>query len=71
MIRDRARTWELLDNPPFVIQQAYISSITAQWRDPSLNLFEAVHKVLSDHVKQIIVEHFGHFGCGGLQQSIQ
>ena len=71
MIRDRARTRELPDNQPFVIQQAYISSITAQWRDPALNLFEAVHRVLSDHVKQIIVDHFGHFGCGGLQQSVQ
>lgn len=71
MPNDRARTRELPDNYPFVVQQAYISSITAQWRDPALNLFDAVHRILTDQVKQIITEHFGHFGRGGLQQSVQ
>jgi hypothetical protein len=71
LIISRARTRELPDNYPFVVQQAYISSITAKWQDPALNLFDAVYRVLSDQVKQIIVEHFGHFGRGGLQQSVQ
>ncbi|KIM86047.1 hypothetical protein PILCRDRAFT_5119 [Piloderma croceum F 1598] len=66
-----ARTRELPDNYPFVVQQAYISSIIAKWHDPALNLFDAVHRVLCDQVKQIIVEHFGDFGRGGLLQSVQ
>jgi len=53
------------------VQQAYISSITAKWRDPALNLFEAVNKILSDHLRQIIHERFEHFGRGGLQQIVQ
>jgi hypothetical protein len=68
---DSARTRELPDNYPFVVQVAYISSITEQWRDPALNLFEAVHGVLSDRVRDIIANHFGNFGRGGLQQSVQ
>ncbi|KAF7977729.1 hypothetical protein HWV62_2796 [Athelia sp. TMB] len=66
-----ARTRELPDNYPFVVQKGYILDVIKQWREPSLNLFDAVQRTLSGHLKKLIREHFGHFGRGGLQQLVQ
>lgn len=67
----RARTRELSDVYPFIVQEAYISSIIGQWKNPALDLFEAVCKILGDHVRELIHKHFGHFGNGALQHIVQ
>jgi hypothetical protein len=67
----RARTRELPDNYPFVVQQTYISAVMVKWRAPALDLFDIVHKILADYIRLIVVQHFGYFGRGGLQQSVQ
>lgn len=67
----RARTRELPDNYPFVVQKGYIADVTKEWRDPSLDLFDTVQRTLSGNVKKIVSQHFGKFGRGGLQQLVQ
>lgn len=70
-ILDSARTRELPDNYPFIVQAAYIADVTAKWYSPALTLFDAVDKVVSSHVNTIVDYHFGHFGRGGLKHLVQ
>jgi hypothetical protein len=66
----RARTRELPNHYPFVVEQSYISEVTVKWRQPALDLFEAVDQILNNHVQKIIAQHFRHFGRGGLQHLV-
>ena len=66
---NRARTRELPDNYPFIVHSWYISAFTKKWRQPALDLFHAVHLVLSGQIKVIVADHFGQFGS--LQNKVQ
>ena len=68
---DRARTRELPDNYPFVVQQSYISDVTGKWLKPALILFDEVDHVLANHVRDLVSKHFQHFGRGNLERMVQ
>jgi GTP-binding protein EngB required for normal cell division len=67
----RARTRELPDVYPSVVREFYISPVIEKWKDPALDYFEAVDKILCHHIKELIRKHFGSFGNGKLQRKIQ
>jgi GTP-binding protein EngB required for normal cell division len=67
----RARTRELPDVYPFVVQKAYISPVIDQWKDPALDYLEAVDRILFDRIGVLIRKHFGPFGNGKLQRRVQ
>jgi hypothetical protein len=67
----RARTRELPDVYPSVVRDFYISPVIEKWKDPALDYFEAVDKILCDHIRELIRKHFGSFGNGKLQRRIQ
>jgi GTP-binding protein EngB required for normal cell division len=66
----RARTRELPGIYPFVVQQLFISSITKQWAAPAKALCNAVYKIMSDYMRDIVTDLFASFGQGGLQQRV-
>ncbi|KAG2121234.1 P-loop containing nucleoside triphosphate hydrolase protein [Suillus clintonianus] len=66
----RARTRELPDNYPFIVQQTYIEEFTEKWADPSKDLFQAVYDILKDDLGTLVEEHFGKMGRGGALHSV-
>jgi len=66
----RARTRELPDHYPFVVQKAYITEFVKKWRQPSLALFDAVYDILKKDVETIVDRHFARMGRGVLKQSV-
>jgi hypothetical protein len=67
----RARTRELPGVYPPIVQLSYILPVIDQWQDPALDYFEAVDKILCDHIRELVRKHFGPFGNGKLQRRIQ
>ncbi|THG92532.1 hypothetical protein EW026_g8396 [Hermanssonia centrifuga] len=67
---DKAITRELPDHYPFVITKEYIEEVIAGWDVPARNLFDAMQRILSVQVKEIIVQHFSKFSQGGLLHNI-
>ncbi|KAL4066187.1 P-loop containing nucleoside triphosphate hydrolase protein [Scleroderma citrinum] len=66
----KARTRELPDNYPFVVQKAYIIEVLQKWKKPALNLFDVVYDILRADVEQIVDRHFAEIGRGGAKQSV-
>lgn len=66
----RARTRELPDNYPFIVQQAYIKEFTEKWETPSLILFDKVYDILKKDLSDLVHEHFGKMGRGGALHSV-
>ena len=66
----RARTRELPDHYPFVVQKAYITEFVKQWQQPSFALFDAVYDILKKDVENIVNRHFTQMGRGRLKQSV-
>lgn len=50
--------------------QEYITKITAQWDVPTRNFFDAVQKILTQYVKDVVSQHFSKFTHGGLHQHV-
>ncbi|KAG6382183.1 hypothetical protein JVT61DRAFT_833 [Boletus reticuloceps] len=66
-----ARTRELPDNYPFVVQRAYIKEITQKWSMPAMNFFEDVYAILKYDLAKLVDAHFAHMGNGNAKQAIQ
>ncbi|KAH0828920.1 P-loop containing nucleoside triphosphate hydrolase protein [Lanmaoa asiatica] len=65
-----ARTRELPDNYPFVVQRAYIKQVTDKWSGPAMVLFENVYTILRAEVAMLVEVHFEHMGNGNAKQAI-
>jgi hypothetical protein len=66
----RARTRELPDNYPFVVQKAYIQEFTEMWASPSKLLFDQVYDILKEDLSALVQEHFANMGRGGTLHSV-
>ncbi|KAG1734532.1 P-loop containing nucleoside triphosphate hydrolase protein [Suillus lakei] len=66
----RARTRELPDNYPFIVQQTYIEEFTKQWETPSQILFDKVYDILKKDLKDLVHEHFEKMGRGHAFHSV-
>lgn len=66
----RARTRELPDNYPFVVQKAYIDEFTKKWASPSNILFDQVYDILKKDLDTLVHEHFEKMGRGGALHSV-
>jgi len=66
----RARTRELPDNYPFLVQKAYITEFLKKWKQPALDLFDDVYGILKADVESIIDQYFATLGRGGAKQSV-
>ncbi|KAH6910212.1 P-loop containing nucleoside triphosphate hydrolase protein [Coprinopsis sp. MPI-PUGE-AT-0042] len=66
-----ARTRELPGHVPFVVQQAYIEEIIKKWQEPMSLLLQEVKVILTRHVMDLVLKHFGDFGQGGLEQRVR
>jgi hypothetical protein len=65
-----ARTRELPDNYPFVVQRGYIKEITNKWSGPAMVLFDQVYMILRDDLAKLVDYHFAHMGNGNAKQTI-
>ncbi|KAF9234014.1 P-loop containing nucleoside triphosphate hydrolase protein [Melanogaster broomeanus] len=65
-----ARTRELPDNYPFVVQKAYIEQFTKRWKLPAMDLYDAVYRILKADLAKLVEEHFAHLGKGNAKQSV-
>ncbi|KIK81251.1 hypothetical protein PAXRUDRAFT_832978 [Paxillus rubicundulus Ve08.2h10] len=65
-----ARTRELPDNYPFVVQKEYIKQFTKQWRQPAMDLFDNIHAILKADLAKLVKKHFAEMGKGNAEQSI-
>lgn len=65
-----ARTRELPDNFPFVVQRAYIMQITDQWSGPAMVLSEEVYAILRVDLAKLVDLHFEHMGNGNAKQAV-
>ena len=66
----RARTRELPDHYPFVVNKTFIDAVIKKWDTPAMDLCKTVHKVASEHVQKLVKQHFGSFGQGYLEQHV-
>ncbi|KAG0692056.1 P-loop containing nucleoside triphosphate hydrolase protein [Suillus ampliporus] len=66
----RARTRELPDNYPFIVQKTYIEEFTEKWALPSTVLCDAVYNILKKDLSDLVHEHFGKMGRGGALHSV-
>ncbi|KAG6810925.1 hypothetical protein H0H92_009760 [Tricholoma furcatifolium] len=66
-----ARTRELPQNYPFVVQETYIKAIIKKWHEPAQFLCRFVFQTLQRDVYKLIQIHFGEFGQGQLAQRIR
>jgi hypothetical protein len=66
----RARTRELPDNYPFIVQKEYIQEFTEKWASPSKLLFDQVHDVLKEDLSALVQAHFAKMGRGGTLHSV-
>lgn len=67
----RARTRELPDHYPFVVQQTFIDAVIKKWSSPAMDLCKAVHKVIFEHTQKLVKKHFASFGQGYLEQRVR
>ncbi|KAG6333571.1 hypothetical protein ID866_5520 [Astraeus odoratus] len=67
---NKARTRELPDNYPYVVQREYILEILKKWKRPALDLSEAIYDVLKGYVEAMVDRHFAKLGRGGVKQSV-
>ncbi|KIJ63497.1 hypothetical protein HYDPIDRAFT_29303 [Hydnomerulius pinastri MD-312] len=65
-----ARTRELPDNYPFVVQKAYIAQFTKRWRQPALDLFDEVYGILKLDLASLVEGHFEHVGQGNAKRAV-
>ena len=65
-----ARTRELPDTYPFVVQRGYIKEITDKWCGPAMVLFDEVYVILRDDLAKLVEDHFAHMGNGNAKQAI-
>ncbi|KAI6044502.1 P-loop containing nucleoside triphosphate hydrolase protein [Pisolithus marmoratus] len=65
-----ARTRELPDYYPFVVQAVYISTIVKKWKEPAVELFEVTNNIMRELVGKIVENHFGHLGKGSVKQAV-
>jgi hypothetical protein len=65
-----ARTRELPDNYPFVVQRAYIREITGKWNGPAMDLFDEAYTILRGDLAKLVDDHFAHMGNGNAKQAI-
>ncbi|KAF9222329.1 hypothetical protein BS17DRAFT_881158 [Gyrodon lividus] len=65
-----ARTRELPDNYPFVVQKAYIEQFTKKWRQPAMDLFDEVYAILKTDLTNLVEDHFANMGKGNAKQSV-
>ncbi|KAG9308178.1 P-loop containing nucleoside triphosphate hydrolase protein [Chiua virens] len=66
-----ARTRELPDNYPFVVQHAYIKQIIRKWKEPAMDFFDEVQAILKADLAKLVDQHFAHMGNGNTNQAIQ
>ncbi|KAF9525001.1 P-loop containing nucleoside triphosphate hydrolase protein [Crepidotus variabilis] len=66
----QARTRELPGHYPFAVQKAFIEEIVKKWRSPAMVMCKAVHAVVSERVKELVLKHFSEFGQGQLASRI-
>lgn len=67
---ERARTRELPDNYPFVVQKVYITEVLQKWEKPALDLFDIVYDILRADAEKMIDRHFTAIGRGSAKQSV-
>jgi hypothetical protein len=65
-----ARTRELPDNYPFVVQWNYIKGFTQKWSPPAMILFDEVYEILRADLGKLVEVHFAHMGNGNGKQAI-
>lgn len=65
-----ARTRELPDSYPFIVQRACIKQFTEKWVGPAMTLFDQVHAVLQNDLKKLVERHFGQVGNGNAKGAI-
>jgi len=65
-----ARTRELPDTYPFVVQRGYIKEITDKWSGPAMVLFDEVYVILRADLAKLVEGHFTHMGSGNAKQAI-
>ncbi|KAI6044500.1 P-loop containing nucleoside triphosphate hydrolase protein [Pisolithus marmoratus] len=66
----RARTRELPDYYPFVVQAVYVSTIMKKWREPAIELFEVTNSIIRHRLGEMVENHFAHLGRGGIKQAV-
>ncbi|KAI6010933.1 P-loop containing nucleoside triphosphate hydrolase protein [Pisolithus orientalis] len=64
------RTRELPDYYPFVVQEAYISTIVKKWQEPAIDLFDIVNSIMRESIEKMVDDHFAHLGKGGVKQAV-
>lgn len=67
----RAKTRELPDNYPFVVQRKFIEEAIKRWTDPSHELFEAEYAILAERVNGMVEDHFLSYDHGGLYHRVK
>ncbi|KAG9312355.1 P-loop containing nucleoside triphosphate hydrolase protein [Chiua virens] len=70
LTRSSARTRELPDNYPFVVQKAYIQEFTKEWEQPATRFFKSVYATLKADLHKLVEAHFAYMGHGTAKQSI-
>ncbi|KAH7883426.1 P-loop containing nucleoside triphosphate hydrolase protein [Phlebopus sp. FC_14] len=65
-----ARTRELPDNYPFVVQKTYIEQFTSKWHKPALELFDQVYVILKNDLARLVNDHFAKMGKGTAKASV-
>ncbi|KAJ3825902.1 P-loop containing nucleoside triphosphate hydrolase protein [Lentinula raphanica] len=63
-----ARTRELPDKYPYIIEEWFIQQITQQWSAPSQELCLFVHKTTLEHILRLVRLRFAEFGQGVLER---
>ncbi|KAH7929544.1 hypothetical protein BV22DRAFT_1102356 [Leucogyrophana mollusca] len=66
----KARTRELPDNYPFVVQKVYITQFTRMWYQPAMDLLEQIYAILKKDLSNTIKQHFAQMGRGNAQQMV-
>ncbi|KAI6040078.1 P-loop containing nucleoside triphosphate hydrolase protein [Pisolithus marmoratus] len=66
----RARTRELPNYYPFVVQADYISKIVKKWREPAIELYEVTNSVMRERLGEMVEAHFAHLEKGGVRQAV-
>ncbi|KAG7091489.1 hypothetical protein E1B28_010520 [Marasmius oreades] len=64
------RTRELPGNHPYVVEESFVSEITARWDDPTQRFCKEAYETILDKVVVVIEKHFGDFGQGQLERRI-
>ncbi|KAF9258362.1 hypothetical protein L218DRAFT_735587 [Marasmius fiardii PR-910] len=65
-----SRTRELPGNHPYIVEESFVSEITAKWTAPTQTLCHKAYESVLRQVVALVKKHFGEFGQGHLERQI-